>query len=251
MTNSSGINHKQFNIGDLVYFIEQKGHNYSVKFGIVKEHYTTEICVQLYEIFDSRLVNGIPIKDFKTPTKWYKLPKNWSYDTKLFDITYNNKVYNELKDCKMNKSTNLLKAIKNNLLVKVQDNDHCTLETEIDKTKGWRIVRKYDLKHNPIYLSIRYDKVYRTYEEAQKVIDDIKAEWVRQSKLSDYEWSKEQIVRNLNRYCTIYNVSDEDKEEYKERIFALNNLEDIETRIYARQFQWKYDYNKKWITICL
>lgn len=62
------INRKEHPIGSVVYFIKQRGYDKEVSFGIVEEHYPDVICLQLYELIDTRLINGIPIKDFITPT---------------------------------------------------------------------------------------------------------------------------------------------------------------------------------------
>lgn len=74
------INRQEIPIGIVVFYIEKHGHEWKVEFGTVEEHYTSEICVQLYDVADTRLINGVPANEFVTPTKWKKLPKGWSYN---------------------------------------------------------------------------------------------------------------------------------------------------------------------------
>ena len=201
------INRKNYPIGSVVYFIKKYGYKWEVAYGIVEEHYVDTICLQLYELLDTRLVNGIPIKDFKTPTRWQKLPKNWSYDTKLFEITYG-KYLHDPKDYSLEKPDDILKAIKDGVLVKVQDNDHAHIEDEIDSKQGWRILRKYRVyEYHPTFISVKYYEVYDSYNKAKEVINEHEAEFKRQSELSDYDWSVEQIDKILNRWAYIYSIS--------------------------------------------
>lgn len=193
------INRQEIPVGSVVYFIEKYGHKWSINFGTIEEHYTSEICVQLYELADTRYINGVPINDFETPTKWKKLPKGWTYDTELFELTYGEHP-DEIKTLKINNIEDILAAIKTGILVKVQDIDHCTIDAEIDSKKGWRIIRKYS-GHYPTYKSFTPCEIFRTYDEAQKMIDLHNAEFERQANLTDLEWSIEQIDKDINRWA--------------------------------------------------
>ncbi|MDO5151695.1 MAG: hypothetical protein Q4D76_20295 [Oscillospiraceae bacterium] len=243
------INPKIYPIGSVVYFIKKYGHEWEVSYGIVEEHYVDTICLQLYELLDTRLINGIPIKDFITPTRWHKLPKGWSYDTKLFEITYGEYPHDP-KDYNLKNPNDILKAIEDGILVKVQDNDHARIRDEIDSKLGWRICREYPIyEHHPTYTSIRYYDVYGSYNEAMKVIHEHDAEFKRQSELSDYDWSVEQIDKELNRWAYMYSISVEEKQRYREWILSLDKVEDVEIRILQGTIQWKYCKNKRWMNI--
>lgn len=245
------INHKEHPIGSVVYFIKQRGYRREVSFGIVEEHYPDVICLQLYELLDTRLINGIPIKDFITPTRWSKLPRGWSYDTKLFNITYGEYPCDP-RNYRFSNPDDILKAVKDGVLVKVQDNDHSHINSEIDSKQGWRIRRKYPTyEHYPTYATIKYNEVYNSYDDAIKVIEDYKSELKRQSELSEYDWSVEQIDKKLNRWAYICSISEEDKRKYRDWILALDKVEDVEIRIFKNNIQWKYWKNKKWMNIVL
>lgn len=243
------INRKEIPIGTVVYYIKKHGQEWSISFGTVEEHYTSEICVQLYELADTRLINSVPAKDFVTPTRWEKLPKGWRYDTKLFEQT-NIQIPEIAKTLKINNPNDILVAIQEGVFVKVQDNDHCVFTTEIDVKKGWRIVRNYKMfESHPTYISLMPCELFRTYEDAQKVIDIHNTELQRQANLTDLEWSIEQIDKDIDRWAAIYGISEDEKTKCRERLMQIDNIEDVETRISQGSIQWKYWKNKRWMNI--
>lgn len=249
----------KFPIGSIVYWVSKKtkdtNYKYVVEFGRVIAHYKGEVECQLYEMYDGRTINGIPIKEFETPTKWQKLPKGWDYNTQLFTIEYNHKKYDTThqEDLNLNikNPQDILKAIEYGILVKVQENDHSVIIDEIDDKKGWRIIREYkERNYRPTYKTIRFHQVYATYDEAQQIINNIETEWKRQSELSYYDWSVEQIDDTLDKWAAIYNHSEEEKQLYRNWILELDGIENVEVRIFGKGLlQWKYAKNKRWSTI--
>jgi hypothetical protein len=247
------INRKRFPEGSVVYYVKQRGFKKSVWFGTVEENYTSEICLQLYEIYDTRMINGVPIKDFKTPTRWQKLPKGWTYNTRLFEMTWE-KIEPDPKNYSVKNPEDILKAISDGVLVKTQDNDHAHIETQVDNNKGWCIVRNYpygeEFNHQT-HISLPFHEVYGSYEEAQKVIEEYEAKFEQQKNMSDIDWAKKSINEELERYKRFYNISDEDIERCRERLFALDNLEDVDIRVSNQGLQWKYFKKQRWMTLQL
>jgi hypothetical protein len=250
------INRKNIPVGSVVYYIQNHStipNKPIIKFGIVEEHYASEIALKLYEIVDTRTINGTPIKDLKTPSKWHKLPKGWSYDTELIKYGSNfierfPDYYNNLKSVSINNPDTILTAINDGVLVPTDENDHCNIETEITK-EGWRIVRNYHSYSNtwtPSWISLYFHDVYSTYEEAKAVVDAKKAELKRQSELSDYDWSVEQIDKSLSRAVAFGYITEEQSGDFMKRLLELENVEDIETRVCDGGVQWKYWKNKRW-----
>lgn len=247
---SGEINRGRFPIGAIVYFVESNGYRKFVKYGIVEENYATEICIQLLDFRDTRLINGTPIKEFKTPTSWKKLPKGWTYNTKLFDEKFQTLQGMDKVDVKNSQS--LLEAYNNGVLVKVQDNDYCRIESEIDGKFGYRIVRRYPRDDwHPCYASVRFDKVYATFEEAQAICDKHDTQLKKQSEMSDLEWSIQLIDDDLEKWARFFGHSEEDKQVCRKRILEIENLENVETRISDGGIQWKYVKNKQWKNIIL
>lgn len=255
-----------FPIGSIVYYVKHStsvSNMYFVHWGVVIEHYSGQISLQLYDWDDTRTINGVPIKEFDTPTKWKKLPKGWTYNTKMFELSQSQKYFDQIQpllecidldnysDLSINLSRHspeyLFDLIEKGLLVKMQHNDYAQIDTEISKEHGWRIIRKYNSsEHHSPYITLNIAEVYATFEEAKAVIDDMKAEWERQANLSDYEWSVEQIDKNLDMWCNWHHVDDETKLRYRRWILNLDNIEEVETRIISGCIEWRYAKNKRW-----
>lgn len=213
---------------------------------MVDEQFSDAVCIDYLSLKENRRVNGIPIDEFKSEDRYNKLPKGWTYNTQLFEITHD-----EIKECvgTISSPECIKEAYKNGLLVKDETKFNGVIESEITKD-GYRIVKKYpQWQHHISYVSIRPDKVYFTYEEAKKEVDENIAEFNRQANLSDYDWSVEQIDKTLDSWINIYGETDQLKEKYKNWLLEMKNVEDIETRIFGGNIQWKYWKNKKWNNI--
>ena len=250
------INRKEIPIGEVAYYARENSWDhrqhgssrYSVHWGIVENHYLGEVCLQLYEPFDRRMINGIPIKEFRTPTEWQKLPKGWTYSTQLYELGWNDWKEDIAKNmpCRLDHPEDLKAAIEEGLFVKVQDNDHCEIGTEIDK-HGFRIVRSYPMgKYYPTYASVRCDRLYRTYDEAQKWIDEYEAELNRQAALSDYEWSVELIDKTIAKAKFFGYITEDQAVEAKERLLAMDDVENLHTRVGNGKIEYRYERHKRW-----
>jgi len=248
-------NPRNYPIGSVVYFLETRDNKKYINYGIIEDHYPKTVCLQLIELIDVRTIDGIPYKDFVNnhiPSRWKKLPKGWSYDTVLWSIDEESvkKGREILKSIPSNyiKTPDLiLDLYKKGILVNVQDNCHITLDTEIDKKEGWRIVDRFTDLGKPEHTSLNYWDVYGTYEEAKAAVKEYEDELYRQSKLSDFDWSYEQILHTLSQLpCT-----NELKQKYRNFLLAQGNIEEIETRISGGNLQWKYWKGKRWLNINL
>jgi len=254
ITRAENLNPKDFAVGSIVYFLRNKRYSSEkeIWFGTVLDHYSGEIAIQLWEPKDYRTIYGIPVKDFQTPTEWKKLPKNWSYDTVLFEVEHSN-VPEEVKNTPfvISDPACIQNAIDNGWLVKPSDNDHAVFRDEVDYKNGWRIIRDYhydDMHYRSDYVTEHFLHVYATYAEAQAELDAIKAECERLAALSDYDWSVEQIDHTLDKWQVVGHTNEE-RDRIRSRLLALDNVEEVVTRCYCGDVQWKYDRNKKWNTI--
>lgn len=248
---AQNLNPKSFPVGSVVYFLKNKkgSSEKMIDFGTVIEHYCSEIAIQLYESVDFRFINGVPVKDFQTPSPWQKLPKNWSWDTKLFEVKFI--LTDKMKDREFDikDKDNILGLIQDNLLVKPSENDHANFRSEVDSKCGWRIVREYGSEWYSDYISLPFYEVYGTYDEAQVELDAILEENQRQAALTDLEWSIEQIDHNLNKWAYLYSITPEAKKQVRDRLMALDDLEDVVTRVAGGYIEWKYDRNRRWLRI--
>lgn len=143
------------------------------------------------------------------------------------------------------------KAYEAGLLVKSEKIFHGNIETDITK-EGFRVIKKYPMwQHHIDHVSIRPDKIYFTYQEAQEELEGYLAEFRRQAALSDYEWAVEEINKTLNQWKTFQDATDEEVSVYREWLLSMEDVEAIETRISLGNIQWKYEKNKKWNNIVL
>ena len=85
----------------------------------------------------------------------------------------------------------------------------------------------------------------------KKEVDENVAEFYRQANLSEYDWSLEQICKTIDRYINIIDGNEDVGKSYQNWFKEMENVEDIETRIYDGEIQWKYEDNKKWRNIDL
>lgn len=243
---------KRFNQGDIVYWCHQHGHEYSVHYGMVDEQFSDVVCIDYLAPRERRIVDGIPIDEFQSEQRYRKLPKGWTYNTQLFEITYDTLTEEEtafLLD--ITKPESIKSAYDKGFLVKDSKIYHGKIEADVTKN-GFRIVKKYPMWERHISnTSIRPDKVYFTYEEAKREVNDNISEFNRQANLSDYDWSVEQIDKTLKHYQVTHDASNEEVKQYRNWLLSMDNVEDIETRIFNFNIQWKYWKNKKWNNITL
>ena len=237
---------KRFNQGDIVYWHRQEGNNHTVEFGIVDEQFSDAVYVDLLELKENCYINGIPLDEFQSETKYKKLPKGWSYDTKLFDMTFDDSIFDGYSRRFVNNPDDIRELYDKGLLVKASTKFHGKVEAEIDNN-GYRIVKKHPMWEKPkiTHTSIRPDKLYYTYQEALDEVISYNAELERQSNLTDYEWSVEEIDKVLNR-CKL---TEDERSKYREWLLSMDKVEDVEVRCCYGLPQWKRDKNKKWTNI--
>ena len=98
----SEINPKTFEIGQVAYY--HKPLNVSIKnpvdvvrWGIVEEVYHDGYCLANYEPVDGRTINGVLFKDYNfNNEKRKKLPKGWTYSTKLINEGFDENIKKSL-----------------------------------------------------------------------------------------------------------------------------------------------------------
>lgn len=182
---------------------------------MVSDQFSDAVIIDYLELRERRLVNSISIDEFED-NKYHKLPKDWIYNTDLYEIKYT-ELSEEEKSFKWDiKKPEIIKDAYNRCyLVKSETIFHGVVEAEITK-EGYRITKKYPYwKHNIDYVSIRPDKVYFTYDEAEKEVQANINEFKRQAELSDYDQSVEQIDKTLGRWKNLTSTSDLDVQQIR------------------------------------
>lgn len=248
---------KHFDVGSVVYFVGFDPNRHllgylskkCVLYGIVKDNYTDGVMLQLVELKDTRKVDGVPIKDFVSPSPWRKLPKGWTWNTRLFEITSDDaEIRAKAISHRIDNPNDILEMYANGVLVDVCNNDHAKIEAEVDSRKGYRLVKRYETG-KPDVVSVPYHEAYETWAEANAVVEAEEIELKRQADLSDHDWSVEQICRTIWHWQKVFSKTDAEAEKLKDFMLSLKNIEDVETRIADKTFQWKYCKNKAWLTL--
>lgn len=246
---------KDIKVGDIVYFVSDRFNSYGgpekyVNFGIVEDLYPHCIYVDLLEAVDTRTIDGIPVKDVKTPGEWHKLPKGWSWNTRLFEVKWNDEI--DLAAIKVNirDPKEVLKAIESGLIVRMKNQYHYRFTSEIDKKHGWRIIRdRANEGYYPYSVTLSWKDVYLKPEEAVNVVKEYEAAMKKQSEMSDLEYAISEIDNVLKKYERLYTVSEEQMKNAREFLMSLPNLEQVVVRLIGNSIEWKYERKKKWAAV--
>lgn len=240
--------------GQIVYWVGTNVYNcqwphYFVRWGLVETEYPYVVFIKLYEKVDTRMINGIKLSNYQVESRYRKLPKGWSYDTKLFDLT-DEPMPEEFRNLRVNSEEDIKYAIAQGWLVPVEDNPHWTPYVEIDKNSGWRITKQYDDK---VHANTIIDKnqIFFTYDDALAEVNRLIAEIERQANLNDEEWSKEEIEKCIGIWAKQNGLEPDCLRVQKVRDFLTNleNIADVEVRTSTGLIQYRYWKNKRWINV--
>ena len=248
---------KKFNIGDIVYWVENNHRDKPyVNFGIVEDVYGTlyylamvglniKKTVQRLDTKTGKFIDVCDLKDFHADQCWYKLPKGWSYNTKLYNIVEELRNKEEYKWIDVKNPMDIKEGLDKGILCK---KDHFQPHVEVAIESGmFRLIYKSETDHL-FAKSKDICNLYETYEECQKICNEIEAENIRIANLSDYDFNLEALNHKLD---FIFKDDEITKDKYRKYILSKDNFEDIEFRSYYGDLQWRYWKNKKWLNIDL
>lgn len=255
------INKEQFRedeIGNVVYWYRMSTYGkWIVEWGILTFTYSSDVEITKYQLKDCRLVDGILYSDYPSIGEWKKIPKSLSNKDiirpeDLVNITQ--KEFPEwVKNIKINDIDSIQKAIKEGYLVSARDNtSDSVLEVQysddfrhIGVSKGqYRLVKKS--YYDTCYVNIEHSRVYRTYDDAKKMVDSLEEERQRIINMSDYEYAVYDINNKLGFFQKNYNLTDEEIEVYRKFLVELAKEEEIDVRIFSGHVEYKPVKNKRW-----
>ena len=268
------INRKHIPIGNVGYYVDvgrydeetEYGFVEKIKrkvfFGIVEEHCAKEICLQLIEPKDIRLFNGTPIIDLPKVSEWIPLPKG----RERVDCDTINVTTSEVLDLNIDikNPQAILDAYHSSILVNIQDQESWAniraedwhdynfhgegkLSGKLAPERTYRMLKEFSLHmYHPYYKVLPFFDVYATYNEAKMVADTINVENKRKTNLSPYDYSVEEIDKTLDLFCGYKFYDEELKTAIRKKLLSLDNVEDLHTRIYGDQLQYRYEKQKSW-----
>lgn len=244
--NPKKVNPKELPVGSVGYYVRKHRNKYDVHFGIVLEHYAHEIALQHIVPPNNMLVDGVPIAEFPEVTEWRKLPKGWSWDTRLFEISYAERPSRPVVD--LRDPNQILKAYADGDLVDAQYNSHPVVEAEIDHRLGYRLYKNYE-KSTIIAPTIALDwrQVFTSYDEANARCIAYQDRLNRLADMDDDEWSLSLIEDDIYRWVNMN--PGKDVAEALEWILSRGDVETIETRLMDGKLEWKREKNRRWMEV--
>lgn len=247
---------EKFPRGSVAYYIDGKyGSNYGqvltdlypISFGLVDEHYPSSVVLRKICPVDTRRFDGKQLIDIPTISEWRRIPKDWTWNTKL-DYEVTNVSAHEVD---ITNPDDIIQAYNDGLMIDVREYDCARIDVEFgdgDNKGLYRIRKKYD-KLPMDYIDIPWYKIFATYEEAKEEHDKLVDEFNRVRNLSDLDWSIEQIDNALDRWASVYDIGQETKDKVRSFLMEKDDLEDLCVRVFDGTIQWKYDRNTRWNTI--
>lgn len=271
-----------FEAGDIVYFInydknEQKiNRYYRVNVGMVYDDcfWNNEVKISLLVPKDSRLVNGVPWNEFKTPTKIMSFEKNdknlkhYEIYDKYVDITYQKSSFSYIKNLNISNRDEIAKYVLSKDLVPLAEIDNSYISLRYDDSgKGYYLTREYDKYFNPYIYVPKYcnqfvweneDKLYYSnifsvgfdYNKIKTLCDDLnKLQKLHKEKI-DNMTELDFVIEEINDVCGKYNKIYCDDIYYtqavKQWLLEKKNADKLCVRLYCGDIQWKYEQNSKW-----
>lgn len=242
----------KFKHGDIVYWVERDGFDLYIDFGVVDEEFSNAVAIDRLHLRDTRKIEGIPYKDFPMISNWRKLPKNLSYNKRLFMVDLQDEELENLseEESDITKPENIKNLLDRGIYIYLRVYEQSYPTTEVDTKLGWRI-KKSTLGYRYVSPSVSLNKneVFTKYSDVQDKVNAIEKEWNRQANLSDEEWNIEQIDREIDRWGWLFDKTIDDKKRAKDFLLSQDRIEDIEIRVCSFGLQWKYSDKKKWLSV--
>lgn len=241
--------------GQAVYFIENRGMDPVIKFGIVRglweERGFYHYAVDFLSIKEHRYIKGIPFDEF-TNTEWRKIPKELRDKAYTIqpDVVWRLKPEERalLQTSFIDNPRDIERLYKAGLLVSKEKISTAHIEVELNRSNEYRIVKiqrgwTYDYgKDKRIGVILEACKLYEAYSKAKEEKERIEAKYKAERALSDYEWS----VREIDKVLRLLH-DDTLAKEYRRILLSMANVDDIEIKkigniIYYRYFSKKEPY---------
>lgn len=149
----------------------------AVHFGSILEqdkNCESYVYVSKYAVNKHTKINNIPIKDFNFGKEIYPLPKDWTYKTKLYDITYDYDIQ-LLKNIKINDKNAISKLIKDSVLIKKSEDFTAYHDIDVDinsHDKTYKIVSQEKKNADCSEEKVRVENIFDTYKEAQNKLQE-------------------------------------------------------------------------------
>lgn len=233
--------------GDVVYFVDRS----SVQVGVFDERIDSAgySYVDLIQLADHRYIDGVPIQDFHSETEWRPLPKGWTYDTQLFKLEHRRPEWEQKMayELRWSNPRDVKKALEKGVAVLSKNVFQGVIEAEIDRHKGFRVVKKYPhwtqvyCRPKTDYVRVLDGELFRSYDQAKKRLEEMKEIWKKEADMTDDEWSIAMISQDLARVDSHYAGI------CREFLLAMPDIWDVETKVSDGVVYWRrYENRTEW-----
>ena len=162
------IDRRDIKEGQIVFFLERYNmspHDFYIGYGVVDFYSYTDVCIDWLTFKDNRIVVTLdgkrtPFAEFQNDVEYRKLPKGWTYNTKLYDIEYDDsdaEIKNEILSIK-GLDKQVREAYNRGILVKKTLIDYENIDAFVDKD-GYKLSRKLPYGMHRTGSTYRYDEL--------------------------------------------------------------------------------------------
>ena len=167
------VDPKDVKAGDVLYYLVREGNKYSFRFGIVDSIRGDEAVIIRLTFDRKRKIDGVPVEEMDFPTPWKKLPKGWTWNTRLFELD----VHGSWEDAieadyilSLDDPDSIKKAYADGYLIPLDRYDNSEFESEIDKT-----LNRFAFSKG---LSFEEKKRYRDWILSHEHVEDIEVRFI-------------------------------------------------------------------------
>ena len=248
---------KTFHQGDIVYIVEQ-GYapfsQYSILPGIVESQYDNGVIVHHLVIKNTETIDGIPIQEYRNQKdygKFKKLPKNWSYNSNLFESGHTEiPGMNEWFSTTISDIASVKTGYEKGYLVPDCIENNLVATTDIQK-EGFRIlIREYRTIFNrPYTYLVQPENIFTTFQQAKEFEEFLNREKLFTAQLSDEDYFDYEVKNITTPYLKRYGCTGVLLEQAVSIILdffrSLSSYPEIEVRSLST-IEWKYSKQKIW-----
>lgn len=243
------MGNKELNIGDVVYFIETRGYDCDIKYGIISDIGAHKVWIDFlvradkYGIYTDKFY---PIEF----DKWYNPDHFTTYLSEIRVVrSVSTKDAERLQSVTIDDPKGIKRLYEDGILTtrdKVPQYDIEVVWSDKYHTQvmfkanplAWTLIYNQDQR---ISTCIPKSEVLTTYEEALENKQFVQSLHIEGITLSDYDWSVREIEKILRRFAK------EKAEQYRKILLAMPDVEDLEVRKFDDKLQYRYFSKKtKW-----
>ena len=240
---------RKFKKGEVVYYIE----NGRIHFGVISQYKGYgNYYIDLYCKKDCRLIDGVPISEVDF-TKEYPLPKKWSYNTRLFELSYTeeyDKINDIFKEIRLSDSERIAECIEKGYFVKKSEVFLGYVRTEIIGKSTYKLKKERN-DHDVTDIYLHESLIFKTYEDAEKYIQDKRDREYARKELFATMTDEEINLYEIREYLVRVGIDEFYIEKFMNLIKTLKfpvPLEDLEIRRFGDEIQYK-DLRSHWICL--